>query len=242
MKQGIIVVGEERSRDAMVSAVEAMGEGTRMAILDGQPTLEYALNHLHSAGVDRIALVPFILGSDETFDVKLQEEIKTAESVKNEVDLAISSPLCPDHRIAGILADRAAQTFSKLDGMAGVPILRIGGKRQADLTYQDLCDLPGQIDDVGTEVPGRHGEAIRIRHLLDPELVPSQPKEVVFHACDDEFSARVPFEMARDKGLFLYRIEGEPLPVNQGGPLRLLIPGIDDHCSNVKHIFRIQLI
>jgi hypothetical protein len=242
LKQAIIVVGDKSNVEALVSTIGCMSKDIRMAVLGGRPTLRDALDRLHSEGVDRVALVPFTLGFNEEFLSQLNEEVDAARSGLDRTEITISSPLCPDRRIAGILDDRADQVFLKLDGMAGVPILRIGGKNQVDLTYQDLCVSPGQIEDVSKEVPGRRGQAVRIRHLLDTDQVPPKPKEVVFQAGDDEFSARVSFDLVKEKGLFLYRIDGEPLPESQGGPLRLLIPGINDRCSNVKNVVRMQLI
>jgi hypothetical protein len=242
LKQAIIVVGDRRSADPLESTIGFMSKDIRMVVLGGRPTLRDALDRLQFEGVDRVALVPFTLGFNEEFLLQLNEEVDAARPGLNKTEITISSPLCPDRRIADILYDRADQAFSKLDGTAGVPILRIGGKSQVDLTYQDLCVSPGQIEDVSKEVPGRRGQAVRIRHLLDTDQELPKPKEVVFQAGDDEFSARVSLDLVKEKGLFLYRIDGEPLPESQGGPLRLLIPGIDDRCSNVKNVVRMQLI
>jgi DMSO/TMAO reductase YedYZ molybdopterin-dependent catalytic subunit len=43
-------------------------------------------------------------------------------------------------------------------------------------------------------------------------------------------------------GVLLHSLDGAPLPVNQGGPIRLLIPGDAGPagpCSNVKAVVRV---
>ena len=49
MKQAIIVVGDKRSAEALVSAIGCTSKNTRMAVLGGRPTVREAL----VAGIER---------------------------------------------------------------------------------------------------------------------------------------------------------------------------------------------
>ncbi len=112
--------------------------------------------------------------------------------------------------------------------------------------FAQLLTLP-QIDDVGREVPGRQGAAVRLRELLQR----ANPKPGATHAMltsgDGSFSASVPLHDVQD-ALLVYRLGDQPLPETLGGPVRFLIPdpgpchsGGADVCANVKHLARIEL-
>ena len=56
------------------------------------------------------------------------------------------------------------------------------------------------------------------------------------------FPATVDLALVREQGLLIYGLEGQPLPVSYGGPLRLIIPGHDDRCANVKGVARVEIV
>src|SRR5262249_158364 len=65
---------------------------------------------------------------------------------------------------------------------------------------------------------------------------------VTFHSSDGKYAATLTLQQAKDFGLLLYEIDGEPLPEGKGGPFRLITPGLGDLCANVKGVGRIQVL
>jgi DMSO/TMAO reductase YedYZ molybdopterin-dependent catalytic subunit len=71
---------------------------------------------------------------------------------------------------------------------------------------------------------------------------------LTLHASADNFHASVPLAAVRGEGIVVYRLDGSPLPVRNGGPIRFLIKDpaachtdeLDD-CANVKFVDRIEL-
>jgi len=128
-------------------------------------------------------------------------------------------------------------------------LLRVSGEVEVErqLTFADLTALPAQVADVGALVPGRVGSAIELRAILDAVAVRPPATHVTLTATDGRFSASVPLAAVRD-AVIVYRLGDEPLPQSQGGPLRLLIPKVEecalggvDACANVKFLGEIQL-
>jgi 2-dehydropantoate 2-reductase len=114
--------------------------------------------------------------------------------------------------------------------------------------FEALSRLPGQIEDVATLVPGRSGGGVRLASLLD--VVQPQPEatHLTVESNDGSFSASVSLAAVVDSGVVLYRLGGESLPEQQGGPFRFLITdaqtcatGGADLCANVKFVGRIEL-
>ena len=118
------------------------------------------------------------------------------------------------------------------------------------LTFADLASIPAehQVPDVSRIVPGRKGDAVRFAAIL--QLV--QPKEAAkylgLHSSTDDFHASIPLDAVADRALVIYRLEGQPLPVKAGGPVRFFIPDFAachtdeiDECANVKFVDRIEL-
>ena len=71
---------------------------------------------------------------------------------------------------------------------------------------------------------------------------------MTLHASHDDFHASVPLSTVRDRGLFIYEIDGEPLELAAGGPVRFYIPDHAachsaevDECANVKFVDRVEL-
>lgn len=131
-------------------------------------------------------------------------------------------------------------------------ILTIAGDVQSPrtLTFADLAaiDAVHQVIDVSRLVPGRKGDAVKLAGIL--ELV--QPKAAAnwlgLSAAADDFHASIPLDVVRDKALVIYRLDGQPLPAQAGGPVRFFIPDFAachtheiDECANVKFVDRIEL-
>jgi molybdopterin-dependent oxidoreductase-like protein protein len=127
--------------------------------------------------------------------------------------------------------------------------LRIEGEvaEPRALSLGDLEALPGQIDDVSRLVPGRSGRAVRLESILRLVERGAGATHLTLVSADGRFSASAPLSAVRD-ALVVYALAGEPLPAAQGGPLRFLIPRVEecasgavDACSNVKALALIRL-
>jgi 2-dehydropantoate 2-reductase len=98
-----------------------------------------------------------------------------------------------------------------------------------------------QVPDIGALMPGMAGRAIRVKGLLDVPALAIEADQVTFHSSDAKYAATLTLEQAREFGLLLYELNGEPLPDGKGGPFRLLTPGLGDLCANVKGVGRIEI-
>jgi DMSO/TMAO reductase YedYZ molybdopterin-dependent catalytic subunit len=118
------------------------------------------------------------------------------------------------------------------------------------LTFADLAAIPAehQISDVSRLVPGRKGDAVKLAGIL--ALVKPKPgaQWLGLHAARDNFHASIPLEAVADKGLVIYRLDGQPLPEKAGGPVRFFIPDFADchtheidECANVKFVDTLEL-
>ncbi len=134
---------------------------------------------------------------------------------------------------------------------AGTP-LQIDGEvaSPATLSRMDLAAFPSKarIDDVSQIADRRQGRAVRLSALLNRVQPGKTATHVTLHASADDFAASIPLEAAREVGILIYEINGEPLDTKAGGPFRFLIPNAAecktdemDACANVKFLDRIEL-
>jgi 2-dehydropantoate 2-reductase len=127
----------------------------------------------------------------------------------------------------------------------GPGILRIDGAvvQPVTLDRQAILQLPQdhQVADVGIVMPGMKGRAIRVNGLLDVPALGIEADHVTFHSLDGKYAATLTVQQARDTGLLIYELDGEPLPDAKGGPFRLVTPGLGDLCANVKGVGRIEI-
>ena len=128
-------------------------------------------------------------------------------------------------------------------------MLRVGGEvgSPREFAFADLAALPEQIEDVAALVPGRQGGAVRLRALLAAVGASGSASRVTLESTDGKFSQQAPLA-ALASALLVYRLGDEPLPAAQGGPIRFLVPNLEecgtaevDRCTNVKALGRITI-
>jgi DMSO/TMAO reductase YedYZ molybdopterin-dependent catalytic subunit len=128
-------------------------------------------------------------------------------------------------------------------------MVRVEGKVRAarDFSFADLAALPEQIGDVAALVPGRAGGAVRLSALLEAAGASPDATEVALESSDGKFSQKAPLA-ALGSAIVVYRLGDAPLPSDQGGPARFLIPNLEgcnlpgvDRCTNVKALARIEV-
>ncbi|MFP6669088.1 MAG: molybdopterin-dependent oxidoreductase [Pirellulales bacterium] len=131
-------------------------------------------------------------------------------------------------------------------------LLRIDGEvnRPQTLTFADLTaiDAAHQIPDVGQLVASRKGRGVTLAGLLELCCPHESATYLTLHAEVDDFHASVPLESVRRTGFFIYDINGQPLEIATGGPVRFYLPDHAachsaevDECANVKFVDRIEL-
>jgi 2-dehydropantoate 2-reductase len=131
-------------------------------------------------------------------------------------------------------------------------LLRFEGAvaRPIGITFEDLDRIPAEfhVADVSRFQPTRKGDAVTLTALLDLAGPDPRATHVTLHADRDDFHVSIPLDAIREQGLVVYKMGGERLGVEQGGPIRLLIrdpsachSGELDECANVKYLGRIEL-
>ena len=127
----------------------------------------------------------------------------------------------------------------------GAEVLRIDGAviQPIVLDREALAKLPAehQVPDVSAVFPGMEGQGIRVNGLLEIPALTIGADHVTFHAHDGRFAASLTLEQARDYGVILYQWNNGPLPLQHGGPYRLITPGLGDLCANVKGVGRLEV-
>jgi DMSO/TMAO reductase YedYZ molybdopterin-dependent catalytic subunit len=127
--------------------------------------------------------------------------------------------------------------------------LRVGGEvvTPRQFSFDDLAALPHQIPDISVLAPRRRGRAVRLRVLLDETGLGERATYLTLYADDGEYSASVPLDAVIDHAVVIYGLDNQPLPAEQGGPMRFLIPDVTvcgigevDACANVKYLSSIE--
>lgn len=126
----------------------------------------------------------------------------------------------------------------------GPVLLRIDGQVIQPLAFdiEALAKLPAQeqIPDVSVEVPAMRGQAVRVRALLDIATCKIGADHVTFHSADGQYAASLHLKEAAESGILVYMRDGRALSKEEGGPFRLITPGLGDWCANVKGVARIE--
>lgn len=197
---------------------------------------EHIEKHIQTcAHIDQIIVLPCVIGLTNTQLQNLQNRIQALQNQHLQTGIHLANPLGCDPRLIEMIQDRLT---TALKGTQNAPILTLEGLENiTTFNFDALKTLPHQIPDISTVVPDRQGTGIWARAIL-PNIPHAQ---ATFYADDDRFSSSVDLALVREKGLFIYALEAQPLPTSFGGPLRLLIPEHDDRCANVKGVARIVI-
>jgi len=119
-----------------------------------------------------------------------------------------------------------------------------------ELTFEDFTAFPEaeQIRDVSRFHPTRKGDGVSLQAILERVQPTAAATYLTLHASHDDFAASIPLAEVAAEGIVVYQVEGGPLPLEKGGPVRFLIRDpaachtaeLDD-CANVKYVDRIEL-
>ncbi len=130
--------------------------------------------------------------------------------------------------------EKTGRGVVKIDGAVVQPV---------SFDHKALRQLPEehQVADVTPMMPGIQGRAITLKGLLDVPALKVEADHVTFHSMDGKYAATLTLQQARDFGILLYELDGQPLPDGKGGPFRLITPGLGDVCANVKGVGQIEV-
>ena len=131
-------------------------------------------------------------------------------------------------------------------------LVRIDGEVEnpIQLTFADFegVDAASQVADVSQLDPQRKGGAVKFSALLDLAKVKASADYLGLHSSTDDFHASIPLDPVRDSAVVIYRLDGRPLELKAGGPVRFFIPNHAachtdeiDECANVKFVDHIEL-
>lgn len=234
MKTALIVCAEDRETlsDQFIDTLQENQVAHRIIASN----FEQIEEHIQSCtDVDQIVVFPCIIGLTENLHKSLQNRIHALQKQHTHLGIHLANPLGSDPRLIEMVHNRFS---TALKGTQNTPILIIEGLDNTQtLHFEDFKTLPDQIPDVSTQIPDRKGIGIWTRAVL-PDIPNAQ---ATFYADDDRFSSSVALSLVREKGLFIYALDAQPLPASFGGPLRLLIPDHDDRCANVKGVARVVI-
>ena len=144
------------------------------------------------------------------------------------------------------------------------PLLSITGEvdHPLALDWAALAAVQPQVADVSSLDPKRTGAAITLAGLLKLAQVRPAAKYLGLHSSRDDFHASIPLAAVKNSAVLIYSIDGQPLPLSAGGPIRFLVPdlaachtaaaadniaGATDHsaeideCANVKYLDSLEL-
>ena len=109
-----------------------------------------------------------------------------------------------------------------------------GGVKLRELSFAELAALPGQV----VVFRGSEAGGVRLGALLDAIDLPADAAYVTIIAADG-CSKSLPIATI-DEVVLLYRSGADPLPAELGGPLRVLVPALDE-CASLKSVSSIAL-
>ena len=204
--------------------------------------LPEALKACPAKNPTHLVLLSCVLQHSEPAQKSLQSQVENFRSANPGITLLLAPELGSTSRLVDILQDRIDQAL--LEGNLEVPIIRIDGLLDSprSFSYGDIESLPNPIADVGEVVSGRHGKGVWVRTLLENLAPRTEATHAVFHSSDDNFSASADLPTVLQRALFVYSQDGHPLSSTQGGPMRLLVPEINNLCANVKGVIRLEII
>ncbi|MXX14799.1 MAG: molybdopterin-dependent oxidoreductase [Gemmatimonadetes bacterium] len=189
-----------------------------------------------SEGIEQILVFPALIALPDAMRENLLQRIATLQNENPQTRILLTSPLGGDPRLFDMIQDRMA---AALKSTQNTPILTIETSNTSrTLDFENFATLPDQVADISKLIPDRQGQGVWVREVLDH----TSNADAIFYADDDRFSATVDLALVREQGLLIYGLEGHPLPASYGGPLRLIIPGHDDRCANVKGVARVEIV
>lgn len=98
-----------------------------------------------------------------------------------------------------------------------------------------------QIEDMSTVDERLSGKAVRLRKVIDLAGPDHGTEYMTIESADGDYSVCLPLDEISRTAVLIYEIGGKPIPSEEGGPVRFVIPYYSDNCANVKSVSRIVI-
>lgn len=158
---------------------------------------------------------------------------------------------------AGLLSDVIGQGGFRIYTVAPIPKfdrtswkLSVGGLvgKTMQIGYDELLTFPSRVQHsdfhcvTGWSVPGLTWQGVSLQTLLDIVGPRQDAKALIFSSADGAYTDALTLDQALVPDVMLaYSMNGQPLPLNQGQPLRLVVPEMYGYKS-VKWVNKIDLV
>ncbi len=145
-----------------------------------------------------------------------------------------AAPACrrPGYRCEVTIRPRTGAVELQVTGLARSP-----GAWSRD----DLAGVPGHVPDLGALAEGFAGDAAPLRPILDAAEPAAEATHATVISDDGHYRASIPLSELRERGWVAFALDGEALPRERGGPLRVVVPQGRTLCWNVKGAVEIEL-
>jgi DMSO/TMAO reductase YedYZ molybdopterin-dependent catalytic subunit len=190
---------------------------------------------------------------------------RVVEEARAGLDLPVSDgevPAGADLGVAGLVPWRVAnEDFYRIDTALVVPAVEVDGwrlrihgmvERELTLSFDDLLDrrlteawvtLTCVSNPVGQDLIGNAWwSGVRVAELL-AEAGPLPGADAVLQTSDDGWTCGTPLEALTDDrdALLALAMNGEPLPLEHGFPVRMVVPGLYGYVSATKWLVDLEV-
>jgi methionine sulfoxide reductase catalytic subunit len=126
--------------------------------------------------------------------------------------------------------------------------LTIGGlaSKSLQLSYDDLLALPSKVQSTvfhcvtGWSVDNLTWEGVPLQTIIDMAAPSLDARAITFYSSDGAYTDSLTLDQAQASDVLLaYNMNGQPLPLNQGMPVRLLVPEMFGY-KGVKWVNKIE--
>ncbi len=191
------------------------------------------------------------------------DAVRQAIALPTAATAAAPIPAGADLGIPGVAAlVTPNDEFYRIDTALQVPVidaaewrLRITGlvEQEIELTYEELLALPLQesvvtLMCVSNEVGGDLiGNAVWLGYPIRELLARARPTagaDMVLSRSDDGFTASTPLSVLQEEDrdcLLAVGMNGEPLPLEHGFPVRMVVPGLYGYVSATKWVTELRV-
>jgi DMSO/TMAO reductase YedYZ molybdopterin-dependent catalytic subunit len=115
--------------------------------------------------------------------------------------------------------------------------------RPQGFSHLDLSEIHEyyQVEDVSKVVDGFTGKAVRLRKVVDIAGPDYGTRWLTVESMDGEFSVCLPLAETVRTALLIYERGGKPIPFEEGGPVRFVVPFHPDGCVHVKSVGKLLI-